>query len=505
MLSSSTNSHSYCELKLTNHLVVFSAACGKVRLLGRAAPPGGRQVCAPGERRGGAGEVDRNSHSLNLPTPSDAVGISAETPVKRQPDRGTDREVLSPQLDATSSHQTVGDVSDGSVDTAVDDDSGQETEEESTWLKWGSLALTLEAAPECEVSTEGCPGQTGGEPGGWSDTGDTLGPVDPQEEIIRAPESDQAAVNVDVTLDDKQITRPEAADEDGLRWTEASDQVQADSFTEAHKELTPDASITAEANGEIDSFQSPQGVGDGVGFSPQPKALGQGVAPNIEQGQGERRDISGSSAPTLEDLTEEIAGIRQNEAWSQTEIRLLVRKLEESSCQVDSLQRELATERERTGLYVERMGVLEREVGGSSALAEVLSECRCKVEQFEELKESSEELVYKFQESKETAVHLRERITELESQNVIKERRIKELRHQLSECRKTVEIAPVPRQASTLNGSGLEMVEEETPKQRCSSRRNGHAVSASTQPQRRQSAAHSAQPPTDTTKVCIIL
>ncbi|XP_078065811.1 uncharacterized protein LOC144491615 [Mustelus asterias] len=225
--------------------------------------------------------------------------------------------------------------------------------------------------------------------------------------------------------------------------------------------------------------------------------------PEGEQGQDseamtdqELRESESVSNPTTEESAEEIREIRVKYACSQAEIRQLSVELNSSSCQVGLLQLELATEKERNQQQTRRIEELEKELRSNFTLIGVLADCKTKVEQLEELKRSSQELIFKFKESKETAIHLRERITELEFQQALNEQRIKELMDQMSQCTPTTETKDEARkqQEELLNHQSLSRTGEQI----------GCTQNESTHHQRKM-VSHPSLPATNTSKVCKIL
>ncbi|XP_038668621.1 uncharacterized protein LOC119973973 isoform X1 [Scyliorhinus canicula] len=243
---------------------------------------------------------------------------------------------------------------------------------------------------------------------------------------------------------------------------------------------------TGPAGGEIsaDVHCLKSGEADGVG------AESQGQEPPGSEA------APGPSNPPTEQLAEETKTTRVKYASGQAEVRLLTDKLNCSNCQVELLQLELETERKRSRQQTGRIEELEKEVRSNFALIRVLSDCKSKVEQLEELKQSSQELIFKFKESKETAIHLRERITELEFQQAINEQKIKELMDQLSQCTKTTETKDeVKKQPEELlNHQSL-------------SRVRGQIVHTQNESihHRRQHVSHFSTPATNISKACIIL
>ncbi|XP_038668623.1 uncharacterized protein LOC119973973 isoform X3 [Scyliorhinus canicula] len=144
---------------------------------------------------------------------------------------------------------------------------------------------------------------------------------------------------------------------------------------------------TGPAGGEIsaDVHCLKSGEADGVG------AESQGQEPPGSEA------APGPSNPPTEQLAEETKTTRVKYASGQAEVRLLTDKLNCSNCQVELLQLELETERKRSRQQTGRIEELEKEVRSNFALIRVLSDCKSKVEQLEELKQSSQELIFKME------------------------------------------------------------------------------------------------------------
>ncbi|XP_078399162.1 kinetochore protein Nuf2 [Cetorhinus maximus] len=245
----------------------------------------------------------------------------------------------------------------------------------------------------------------------------------------------------------------------------------------------------------VHAFKSGK-TGDGIGSLLLEGEAGQDSEPlqgdELREGEG----VSNSCNLTTEELEAEIKNIRVKYASSQAEIGQLTDKLNCSHCKVELLELELDAAKERNQQQTRRIDKLEKELRSNFALIGVLSDCKSKVEQLEELKQSSQELQFKFQESKETAIHLRKRITELEFQQATKEQRIKELMDQLSQCMKTTETK-----------NEMEKQQEELLNHQSLSRMREQIVHTQNEPinHQRKNVSHSSPPATNTSKVCIIL
>ncbi|MGH0163393.1 UNVERIFIED_CONTAM: hypothetical protein FKN15_074413 [Acipenser sinensis] len=130
----------------------------------------------------------------------------------------------------------------------------------------------------------------------------------------------------------------------------------------------------------------------------------------------------------------ELQALKLKHASHQTEITRLCTELNDSKVRIGELQSELNSEKLKDEGHVHRIRELETEAANSS-LIEVLTECKSKVEQLEELQFSSQQLAIQLQEVNRIVVHLQKRIEYLEEDKNKKLVDIVKLTHELAETR----------------------------------------------------------------------
>nr|XP_015203545.1 PREDICTED: uncharacterized protein LOC107077436 [Lepisosteus oculatus] len=168
----------------------------------------------------------------------------------------------------------------------------------------------------------------------------------------------------------------------------------------------------------------------------------------------------------------------------QSENNRLCNKVKDSKMRIRELENELCTEKRKSESHAHRIRELEMEMSNSSLIG-VLTECKTKVEQLEELRYSSRELMIQLQEANRIAACLKQRIFHLEEERMLKQQQLVNLGEELEGSRKALEqknreMVKVKVQVQALN----EELERTQDKKLCPAEclSNGHTVN---QPHRR--------------------
>nr|XP_023655421.1 uncharacterized protein LOC111837514 [Paramormyrops kingsleyae] len=193
-------------------------------------------------------------------------------------------------------------------------------------------------------------------------------------------------------------------------------------------------------------------------------------------------------------LLKELRDVQMQQESHQAEIKHLSSKLTDSTERIRELEYELNSERKRNESHAYKIQELEKM--SNDSLIEVLTECKSKVEQFEELKHSSVDLKIQLQAAQGTVAFLQRRMVSLEEERSQRQHEVLQLSRELEGARKALreksaEAAWVSKQLQALRrevegkwGAGATV--EEKPA-------NGH-VDTSHPPQSRQDS-----------RVCVLL
>ncbi|KAG9353022.1 hypothetical protein JZ751_017598 [Albula glossodonta] len=145
----------------------------------------------------------------------------------------------------------------------------------------------------------------------------------------------------------------------------------------------------------------------------------------------------GTSVTSLQEL-QDLQDLKLKHQLHQTEVDRLCTALRDSKERIGELEGELSSERKKGESQAHKIQELETEKSNTSLIA-VLTECQSKVEQLEELKHSSVELMGQLRAAQGMAACLQRRMCCLEKEHIVKQREVLQLTEELEEARKALQ------------------------------------------------------------------